>query len=160
MAQAQTVTDRRSKIQWAYHISEQLIHQSDPTASITTETDQNGNMTLVVKNIDEKNIGNMKFIVNNDQNNFRILLANFNVQLESNSSSLKFVGLNDIVQDSYMHSELDAFISGNKFHSPFIPKYCNDQSFPDYINALSSNLAFVHTTTGIAKKFSFVIKIS
>ena len=152
--------NQNSRILWAYHVSEQKCHLSDPTASIRTHTDENGNMKLVVRNIHEDNIGKFEFIVNNDQNNFRIHLDRFTVQLENNSESLKFVGLYDIVHDSFMHSELDAFIEGKKFHSPFIPRYCNGQSFPDYINTLSSNIAFAHNTTGIAKKFSFVIKVS
>ena len=154
------MADKNSRLKWVYHISEQLIHQSDPTASIRTYKDENGDMKIVVRNIHEKNIGNMKFLVNNHLNNFRILLDNFTVQLENNSESLKFVGLHDIVQDSFMHSELDAFIAGNKIHTPFIPRYCNGKLFPYYIDSISSNLAFVHNTYGIVKKFSFDIKIS
>ena len=151
---------KNSRIVWAYNIAENLIHRADPTASIRVHIDDIGRMKLVVRNIDEKNIEKMEFMVNNDQNNFRVHLDRFTVQLGNNSESLKFVGLYEIVQDSFMHSELDAFIEGKKFHKPFIAKYCNGRSFPDYIDSIATCLAFACNTRGTIKKFSFVIKIS
>ena len=147
---------------WLLNSTKSLILSVDENISVEiVDKPDNGKM-LIASGISESSINKLKFIVNTDQNNNYLYLADFQVYLPGNFTPLVVPGLKEVIINAYRNSDINAFVKSEKVHYPFVVGNMMTQNRPNYtfstfIDAYTGLLANIFGTYGSVKVYSITL---
>ena len=137
---------------WLLFTHKKLVQKYAPNTIQNIVYTCDGWARLIIKNISEYDLNNLKFIVNNDHNNNYWYLESSQFQLADNLSySVELNGFSDIMNEYFRNSDTNGFINDDKLHSPF-----KGQNIGGLVDYLSSITPGARNTSGIPKIFTLI----
>jgi hypothetical protein len=147
---------------WLLNSITKIMENIDAKISVSSETTSVGGKRIFIYGIDEVAIDKLYFLTNTDQNNNYLYIEDFKVYLDNNSYPFEIPGLKNIAKSMYDHSDIFAFLSGNKVQIPYnVANITNTsytgKTFSGYIDYLSSTIPYIENTAGHIKKYKIVL---
>ncbi len=142
---------------WLLKSQQSLILSIAPNVSTSIISTPDGGKRLLVTHISQKDIGNLKFLTNTDNNNNYLYLENITVTLGGNISSAFFPGFTEILIKIFESSDMNAFINGARMHQPFISNNINGMTIVQFTDLLSQLLPMVQDTTGVDRYYNLTL---
>ena len=147
---------------WLLNSTKSIILSIDQNICVDiVDTPKNGKI-LIATQISESSIDKLKFLVNSDQNNNYLYLADFQIYLAGSNSPLVVPGLKEVIINAYRNSDINAFVKSEKVHYPFVVGNMMTQNRPTYtfstfIDAYTGLLANIFGTYGSVKVYSITL---
>ena len=147
---------------WLLNSVTKIMESIDAKISVSSETTSVGGKRIFIYGIDEVAIDKLYFLTNTDQNNNYLYTEDFKVYLDNNAYPFEIPGLKDIAKSMYDHSDIFAFLSGNKIQIPYnVANITNTsytgKTFSGYIDYLSSTIPYIENTAGHIKKYQIIL---
>lgn len=147
---------------WLLNSVTKIMESIDAKISVSSETTSVGGKRIFIYGIDEIAIDKLYFLTNTDQNNNYLYTEDFKVYLDNNSYPFEIPGFKNIAKSMYEHSDIFAFLSGNKVHIPYnVANITNTsytgKTFSGYIDYFSSTIPYIEDTSGHIKKYHIVL---
>jgi hypothetical protein len=147
---------------WLLYSITKIMESIDAKISVSSETTPVDGKRIFIYGIDEVSIDKLYFLTNTDQNNNYLYTEDFKVYLDNNAYPFEIPGLKNIAKSMYEHSDIFAFLSGNKVHIPYcvaniIGTSYTGNTFSGYIDYLSSTVPYVENTSGHIKKYQIIL---
>ena len=147
---------------WLLNSITKIMESIDAKISVNGETTNSGGKRIFIYGVDEVAIDKLYFLTNTDQNNNYLYIEDFKVYLDNNSYPFEIAGLKMIAKSMYYHSDIFAFLSGNKIQIPFdVANITNTsytgKTFSGYIDYLSSVIPYIEITSGHIKKYEIIL---
>jgi len=147
---------------WLLNSIKKIMENIDPKISVNSETTASNGKRIFIYGIDEVAIDKLYFLTNTDQNNNYLYIEDFKVYLDNNSYPFEISGLKEIAKSMYAHSDIFAFLSGNKIQIPFnVDNITNTtytgKTFSGYIDYLSYTIPYIEITSGHIKKYEIIL---
>jgi len=147
---------------WVLNSQKALIIKVNANISTVLLNDKT-NKKLVVANVSEKDIDNLYFLTNTDQNNNYLYIERFDVYIQGQPIPIPIPGLEDSVKNVYYNSDTNSFLNGQKIHYPFNGLLYQQDSvfsgntFSEYVDFISNCIPLSPSTNGLKKTYSFVL---
>jgi hypothetical protein len=159
------MSSKRSDLQhrdWLLFSSKRLLQTVNYNISVMINDTPNGGKLLVAQNISEKDIDNLPFLTNTDQNNNYLYLQDFNVYIEGSFTPQNLPGLKDVVMNAYTSTDADSFLKKEDLHFPFMVKNFENSdfkgtNFSQFVDQYSGLLPFTTNTIGYVKTYEVVL---
>ena len=141
---------------WVLRSQQALIINTDSTISTKIVDTPDGGKRLILYNISESSIQNLLILTNTDQNNNYLYLEDFKVTIEKDLQPLEFLGLTQTMIKIHELPVSKGFINSSKTHSPFTPEFFKGKTINEFIDSISSSLAYVPNTNEKVKNYTLV----
>ena len=146
---------------WLLFTQQALIAKIDPNISTEIITRNNGQKVLLISDIPQFGIKPLLFITNTDQNNNYGYLEQFNVYKDGSTNPLQIPGLNEIVQNIYRYSDMNAFLNKSTTHDPFNPiNFVNSsytgETFTGFVDEYTALVPFITNTTNLLVNYQII----
>lgn len=131
-----------------------LFKNTDPNIITKISKDQT---TITASNISEETFANLRIVTNNPMySNLHFSLIDIQVYLDDNRFPTPIYGLYNIVLAKIGVSDVEAFVSDNKTHQPFINGFKDGITIGQLVDILSSLSNTTPDTVGKIKKYVLV----
>lgn len=149
---------------WLLFSQEKLIQNVNPNISTEIVISPDKRL-LVVSNVSAKDIDNLNFLVNTDQNNSYLNLESFTIFLKGASKSVNISGFETIILNNFKRTDITGFLSKATVHYPFNVKNFKNldgtdftgKTLSEFIDQFASLIPFSPSTKGKHKTYSFVV---
>jgi len=136
---------------WLLLSTEKILSSIDPELSFTYVMKQNGGKNLVISNISESTMDKLAFLTNTDQNNNYLYLERFSIFSDNLPSINRFYEIEKTIINMWRNSDVNAFLKGDKLHSPFsvenlVNSSFKGNTFSEFVDEYTSLTPFILTT--------------
>jgi hypothetical protein len=147
---------------WVNTTIETMVHSVDPNIKVVFTKQKE----VLLSNIGEESLLNLKFLTNNDLNNNYVTLINFVLFTDDDNFQQPLVipGLKDVAVYCWKYNDSNSFLNGNNTFLPFgtlvLKDPCSNSliNINEYIDIYTSMLSSIYLSTlGKVKKYSLRI---
>jgi len=142
---------------WLLFSTKSIILSVDPSISVFIENTPNGGKILRARQVSEETIGNLKFIVNTDQNNNYLYLEDFKVYIQGYIAPVDIPGIVPTFINVFRNSDINGFLQNNKTHIPFLPSNFNGLTVNEFVDQYTALQPTTLDTFGYVKFYEFVL---